>query len=164
MGNPKSPMITLRRANVHDVDRIHKLVNHYAANGILLAKSPFKIYKNLQGFFVAEENKKLVACASLVVLWKDLAEICSLAVDEHYTKKGIGRKLVLECVNEAKRLKIPQIIALTYQDRFFKKMGFHLIDKDLFPRKLMWECLECPKLEHCDERAYLKDLNRKRAP
>jgi hypothetical protein len=26
----------------------------------------------------------------------------------------------------------------------------------------MWECLECPRLEHCDERAYLKDLNRKR--
>ena len=52
---------------------------------------------------------------------------------------------------------------LTYQDRFFEKLGFQLVDKDLFPRKLMWECLECPKLEHCDERAYLKDLNRKRA-
>jgi len=154
-------MITFRRANVHDVDNIHRLVNHYAKKGMLLAKSPFKIYRNLQSFFVAEDSNKLIACSSLVVLWKDLAEICSLAVDERYTKKGIGRKLVLNCINEAKKLRIPQIIVLTYQDRFFEKMGFHLVDKDSFPRKLMWECLECPKLEDCDERAYLKDLNRK---
>ena len=156
-------MITLRRANVDDVGSIHKLVNHYAGKGMLLAKSPFKIYRNLQSFFVAEENKRVVACAAIVVLWNDLAEICSLAVDEHYTRKGIGRKLALKCIDEAKKLRIPQIIVLTYQDRFFEKLGFQLVDKDLFPRKLMWECLECPKLEHCDERAYLKDLNRKRA-
>ena len=160
---PELPMITLRKATVHDVDAIHKLVNHYAKKGMLLAKSPFKIYRNLQSFFVAEDNSKIIACSSLVVLWKDLAEICSLAVDERYTKKGIGRKLVLKCIDEAKKLRIPQIIVLTYQDRFFEKMGFHLVDKNSFPRKLMWECLECPKLEHCDERAYLKDLNRKRA-
>ena len=153
-------MITLRRANVHDVDSIHNLVDYYAKKGMLLAKSPFKIYRNLQSFFVAEENRKVIACTSLIVLWKDLAEICSLAVDERYTKKGIGRKLALKCIDEAKKLRIPQIIVLTYQDRFFQKMGFRLVDKDLFPRKLMWECLECPKLEHCDERAYLKDLNR----
>ena len=55
---PESPMITLRRANVHDVDSIHKLVDHYAKKGMLLAKSPFKIYRNLQSFFVAEENRK----------------------------------------------------------------------------------------------------------
>jgi len=153
-------MITLRRANVRDVDRIHKLVDHYANKGMLLAKSPFKIYRNLQSFFVVEDNKKVIACTSLIVLWKDLAEICSLAVDERYTKKGIGRKLALKCIDEAKKLRIPQIIVLTYQDRFFEKLGFQLVDKDLFPRKLMWECLECPKLEHCDERAYLKNLNR----
>ena len=155
-------MISLRRANVEDVDNIHKLVNHYAKKGMLLAKSPFKIYKNLQSFFVAEKSGRMVACASLIVLWNDLAEICSLAVDERYTKKGIGRKLVFKCINEAKKLKIPQIIVLTYQDKFFKKLGFHLVDKDSFPRKLMWECLECPKLEHCDERAYLRNLNRRK--
>jgi amino-acid N-acetyltransferase len=128
-----------------------------------LRKAPSKYTKTYRVFFVAEENRKIIACTSLVVLWKDLAEICSLAVDERYTKKGIGRKLVLKCIDEAKKLRIPQIIVLTYQDRFFEKMGFQLIDKELFPRKLMWECLECPKLEHCDERAYLKDLNRRKA-
>ena len=155
-------MITLRKANVHDVDSIHKLVDHYAARGMLLAKSPFKIYRNLQSFFVAEENGKVIGCTSLIVWGKDLAEICSLAVDRRCTKKGTGRKLVLKCIDEAKKLRIPQIIVLTYQDRFFEKLGFHLVDKDLFPRKLVWDCLECPKLEHCDERAYLKDLNKKR--
>src|SRR4030043_1867829 len=98
---PGPSMITLRRANVHDVESVHKLVDHYAKKGMLLAKSPFKIYRNLQGFFVAEDNRKVIACTSLIVLWKDLAEICSLAVDERFTKKGIGRKLVLKCIDEA---------------------------------------------------------------
>ena len=100
----------------------------------------------------------MIGCASLIILWRDLVEICSLAVEEGLTRKGIGRELVLRCIEEARKLKVPKIIVLTYQDEFFKKLGFHLVDKDSFPRKLMWECLECPRLERCDERAYLMDL------
>lgn len=151
-------MVTIRKARVDDVDAIVKLISHYASQELLLRKSPFKVFKSLQSFFVAEEDHQVVGCASLVVLWKDLAEICSLAVDEPYTKRGVGRGLVFQCIKQAKELEVPQIIVLTYQDHFFESMGFHLVDKDLFPRKLMWECLECPRLDQCDERAYLKDL------
>ena len=44
-------------------------------------------------------------------------------------------------------------------DKFFEKMGFTFSDKNAFPRKLWRECLECPKLEHCDELAYVLDLH-----
>ncbi len=148
-------MVTIRKASVDDVDAIVKLISVYANKELLLRKSPFKVFKSLQSFFVAEEDHQVVGCASLVVLWKDLAEICSLAVAESHVKKGIGRDLVLECLHQARELKIPQVIVLTYQDHFFESLGFHPVDKDLFPRKLMWECLECPRLEQCDERAYL---------
>ena len=151
-------MAKIRKAKVDDVDTILKLISFYADKELLLSKSAFKVYKSLQSFLVAEENRQLLGCASLVILWKDLAEICSLAVDERYAKRGIGRQLVMKCVEEAKELNVSHIIVLTYQDAFFKKLGFRLVDKDSFPRKLMWECLECPRLEKCDERAYLKDL------
>ena len=151
-------MVNIRKATVDDVEAIVKLINYYAGKELLLRKSSFKVFKSLQNFFVAEEDHRVVGCAALVVLWKDLAEICSLAVDESYMKKGVGRELVFRCINQAKELKVPQIISLTYQDHFFESLGFYLVDKDLFPRKLMWECLECPRLEQCDERAYLKDL------
>ena len=153
--------LIIRKASVNDVDAIIELVNHYAKKGLLLPKSAFKVYSKLQTYFIAETDERVVGCASLVVLWKDLAEICSLAVDENYARKGIGKKLVAHCADVAKQLKVPQLIALTYQDDFFKKLGFHLVDKDSFPRKLMWECLECPKLEQCDERAYLINLEQK---
>lgn len=151
-------MADIRKATVEDVESIHRLIDDYAGKELLLRKSLFKVFKSLQNFFVAEEDGKIVGCASMTVLWKDLAEVCSLAVDESFTNKGIGRDLVLKCIQEARTLKVPKIIVLTYQDRFFEKMGFHPVDKDCFPRKLMWECLECPRLEICDERAYLLDL------
>jgi amino-acid N-acetyltransferase len=151
-------MLRVRKATVNDVDRILGLVNGYADQGLMLPKTPFKVYKNLQNYMIAEENGRIVGCAALVVLWRDLAEICSLAVDETCTGRGIGRELVSTCIKKAKGLKVPQLIVLTYQDRFFQKMGFHWVDRDSFPRKLMWECLECPKLEACDEQAYLIDL------
>lgn len=151
-------MLSVRKATVDDVDRILQLVNYYANKGMMLPKTAFKVYKNLQNYFVVEDGKKVLACAALIVLWNDLAEICSLAVDEQHMGRGIGKKLVHKCIEEAKKLNVPQLIVLTYQDGFFKKMGFRFVDKDSFPRKLMWECLECPKLEQCDEQAYLIDL------
>jgi amino-acid N-acetyltransferase len=153
-------MVTIRKAKIKDVDKIFKLISHYSKKGLLLPKSLFKIYKNVQTFFVLEEDKKVVACVSLIVLWKDLAEICSLVVDDPHKRKGFGKKLVYRCIEEANKLGIPQVIALTYQDKFFRKMGFKLVDKDIFPRKLMWECLECPRLEQCDERAYLRGVKK----
>jgi amino-acid N-acetyltransferase len=82
-----------------------------------------------------------------------------LAVAADYLKQGIGRELVKACIDEAKKYRLPKIITLTYQDKFFEKMGFTFSDKNAFPRKLWRECLECPKLEHCDELAYVLDLH-----
>jgi amino-acid N-acetyltransferase len=151
--------LIIRDATVEDVDAIGNLVNGYANEGMMLPKSMFKIYSKLQSYHVAEEDNRVVACVSLVLLWKDLAEICSLAVDKNYVKRGIGKLLVTRCIEKAKSLKVQQLIVLTYQDGFFERIGFHFVDKDTFPRKLMWECLECPKLDDCDERAYLIELS-----
>lgn len=151
--------INIRVATVEDADVILTLVNKNASQGLMLTKTPYKIYTTIQNFFVAEEEGQIVGCAALSTLWKDLAEVCSLAVADGHMGKGIGRKLVNACVDKARALKLPKVMALTYQDKFFEKMGFTQVDKDLFPRKIWRECLECPKLEECDEFAYMLQLN-----
>lgn len=150
--------IIIRRATVLDADRIHQLIKTHSDKGLMLAKTPYKIFSNIQKFFVAEQNGIIIGCAALSVLWSDCAEITSLAVDESYLRQGIGKMLVEECISDAKRLMIGKIFALTYQDTFFEKLGFLKSNKDLFPRKLWRECLECPKLEVCDEKAYMLDI------
>jgi amino-acid N-acetyltransferase len=149
----------IREATVNDVDTMVILINQFAKKGMMLPKTPYKIYSTIQNFYVAEVNNEIVGCVALSIIWKDLAEICSLAVSTESRGKGIGKQLVLHSIQKAKELKIPKVIALTYQDKFFEKLGFQLVDKDQFPRKLWRECLECPKLENCDEMAYVLNLS-----
>ena len=147
---------SIRNATVMDDTRILELINSHAAKGLMLSKTPYKIYCNIQSFFVAEDsNGKIIGCAALSVMWKDVAEVTSLAVDNDYFGKGVGKALVEKCIERARALKIEKLIALTYQDKFFERLGFKLFDKDAFPRKLWRECLEFPKLEMCDEKGYM---------
>ncbi len=145
----------IRRANASDVDSIYNLTSSMAAQGLMLPRSKYKIITSLSTFFVVIENEsgKIVATGSLAPLWTDLCEVCALAVHPVWQGKGLGKKLVNHLIAEAQRLKMPQVITLTYQVEFFSKLGFEIRDKNDFPRKLWRECLECPKLENCDETA-----------
>ena len=150
---------TIRRAKVGDVDQIFNLTSEMAGRELMLARSKYKIITMLTSFFVAEDEEGLVAgSASCSLLWTDMAEICALAVRQDRQGEGIGRALVEAIIEEAGRLGIPRLITLTYQVDFFRKLGFTKENKDSFPRKLWRECLECPKLEACDETAMYLDL------
>lgn len=144
--------VAIRFANVKDVDGIFELIGQMADDGFMLKRSKYKIVTMLANFLVAEtEDGVLVGCGALVPLWTDSAEIMSLAVDPNAQGRGVGRRIVEALLDRAKELGFPEVITLTYQTDFFAKMGFRKADKDRYPRKLWRECLECPKLEHCDE-------------
>lgn len=149
-----------RRAHVGDVQDIFRLTNGMAEKGLMLPRSKYKIITMLSSFYVAvdAESEAVVAAGSLSPLWTDLAEICALAVDEGAQGRGLGRFLVECLIAEGRRMEFPRIITLTYQVEFFSKLGFHIEDKDAFPRKVWRECLECPKLECCDETAMYLNL------
>lgn len=146
--------ITYRSAAVPDVDRIFKLVSSMAQSGFMLRRSKYKIVTMLASFVVAESgNGELAACGALLPLWTDSAEIVSLAVDQRFQGMGVGKGLVHELLDRARRLGFQEVITLTYAVEFFSKLGFTVQPKDRFPRKLWRECLECPQLEECDETA-----------
>ena len=151
--------ITIRKAIIGDVGRIQSLVNHYASKETMLGLSLSEIYDQIRDFTVAEGPRRaLIGVCALHVIWDDLAEIRSLAVDPKIRRRGVGRALVEHCIEEARGLQIPKVFALTYQAEFFRRIGFERVDKSELPHKVWRDCLKCSKFPHCDETAVLKIL------
>ena len=150
--------MNIRSAKIPDVKAIYSLINFYAERDKMLFRSMADIYENLQAFIVAELNDNVVGCCALQIVWSDLAEIKSLAVDEANTEKGVGKMLVVAATGRACQLGLPRVFALTLNPDFFEKMGFKVIEKDALPMKVWSDCAGCPKQQNCDEIAVVKNL------
>ena len=149
----------IRKANVLDVPAIADLINTHALKGIMLQRPISRIYDNIRDYLVIEDENGVVACGALHVTWADLAEIRSLAVREDSLRQGYGRLLVDQFMKEAEILMVKRVFALTYQDEFFRKMGFAEIDKAKLPHKIWSECINCIHFPNCNEIAMLKELS-----
>jgi amino-acid N-acetyltransferase len=149
----------IRPANINDVPRIQEIINSHAELEKMLFKSLAQLYEDLRDFAVYELDDKIVGCVGLAIIWGDLAEVRSLAVDDNYRGKGIGSQLVQWCIAEARRLCIRRIMALTYEQRFFEKLGFEAVPKESLPLKVWSDCVRCPKNQACDEIAVVRTLH-----
>jgi len=148
----------IRKAKVTDVEEIQKLVNYYAERKEMLPRSLNELYENIQDFFVYEKNGRIIACASLQVVWEDLAEIKSLAVGHEYQKQGIGTKLIKKCLKQAKSLGVKKVFLLTFKPQYFKKFGFKELPREKLPHKIWSECIRCHLFPDCKEIALILKL------
>ena len=148
--------MNIRNAKIADVKAIYSLVNFYAERDKMLFRSMADVYENLQTFTVAELDGKIVGCCALQIVWSDLAEIKSLAVNEANSGRGVGKMLVSAALEQAERLAMPRVFALTLEPDFFEKMGFEVIEKETLPMKVWSDCARCPKQQNCDEIAVIK--------
>lgn len=151
----------LRKARIDDVKSIQALVNAYAEQGQMLPRSLNELYENLRDFLVYEDAASMAGVCALHVSWDGVAEIRSLAVRKDSTGKGIGTRLVQECLREAVELGASRVFVLTYQEGFFKKLGFAPVDKKELPHKIWTDCLNCVKFPNCDESSLIITLPRK---
>lgn len=124
----------------------------------MLFRSHAELYETVRDFFVAEENNAILGICALEIVWADLAEVRSLAVAQGQQGKGIGRKLVEAVADEARRLGIQRIFALTYEEKFFEKLQFRVVDKSALPLKVWSVCIKCPKRDGCDEIAMVRTI------
>jgi amino-acid N-acetyltransferase len=152
--------VTLRKAMMSDVVGIQKMLGGFAKDGRLLARSLSELYTHLRDMFVVEteEERQVIGCCSIHIIWENLAEIRSLAVAHSHQGTGVGRLLVEACMAEARQLGVGRLFTLTYETEFFKRMGFQVVDKNIFPHKIWADCLHCPKFPECDEVALVMDL------
>ncbi|MHC4476127.1 MAG: N-acetyltransferase [Planctomycetota bacterium] len=148
----------VRTAKISDARAIYSLINQHAERDRMLFRAMADIYKNLQAFTVAESDGAAAGCCSLEVIWADLAEIKSLAVDESKKGSGVGKLLVNAAVEQARSLGVERVFALTLEPEFFERLGFKTIEKDALPMKVWSDCAKCPKQDHCDETAVIKQV------
>jgi len=148
----------IRKARIEDIKQIQKLINSFAKQNLMLDRSLNELYDNLRDFWVYVENNKIVGCAGLHICWDDLVEIKSVAVVKNKQGKGIGKKLILTCLDEAKQLGAKRIFVLTYKPDYFKKLGFKRVKTSDLPHKIWAECINCCKFPNCQEIALLKTL------
>ena len=150
--------VIVRPAVVADVEAMVELINTFAARGEMLPKSLNQVYQNVRDFVVAELGGRLVGCGALHVLWGNLGEIRSLAVEEPSRRRGIGSRIVRALLTDARQLGLPQVFALTYKPRFFQALGFRVVDRESLPRKIWVDCIDCVRFPQCDEVAVILDL------
>lgn len=141
----------VRDAVIGDVKAIHALISCYAEYDRMLFCSLSDLYEQVHSFKVAEEDGQVVGCCALKVLWEDIAEIRSLAVDQHHFGKKVGSAMVKACVEQARVLGLKRVVTLTLEPAFFEKIGFERVDRQKLPMKVWSDCAMCPKQDHCDE-------------
>ncbi|ORW68161.1 N-acetylglutamate synthase [Mycobacterium saskatchewanense] len=117
----------VRRARTSDVPAIKHLVDTYAGR-ILLEKNLVTLYEAVQEFWVAECDGKVVGCGALHVLWSDLGEVRTVAVDPAMTGRGIGHAIVNRLLEVARELQLKRLFVLTFETEFFGKHGFTEIE------------------------------------
>ncbi|MGH7178034.1 MAG: N-acetyltransferase [Tepidisphaeraceae bacterium] len=150
--------VKIRPATPRDVPRVQEIINSHAELGRMLFKSYGQLYEDLRDYAVAELDGKIVGCVALTIMWADLAELRALAVDDSARGRGIGTRLAEWAVDEARRLQIRRVMALTYEQQFFEKLGFVVVPKESLPLKAWGECAACPKRDGCDEIAMIREL------
>lgn len=147
-----------RKAKMTDVEKIHALINKYAQEGLMLARSRSSLYECLREYTVVEEETQIIGVGGLHIHWSDLAEVRSIAIIPSFVRQGIGQKLEAVLEEEANDLGIGKIFSLTYRPDFFSRCGFREVAHKDLPQKVWKECINCPKFPDCDEHAMVKFL------
>ena len=151
--------MNVRNARIPDAKAICSLINYYAEHDKMLFRSLAEVYENLQTFLVAEKDHEVIGCCALEVIWSDLAEVKSLAVGPDKRGGGVGTALVSAAIQQAHRLGVPRVFALTLEPKFFSRAGFQVVKKEELPMKVWSDCARCPKQQECDEIAVIMDRN-----
>ena len=120
--------VEVRRARTADVKAIRQLVDTYTEDRRLLSKATVTLYESVQEFWVAVAGDEVVGCGALHVMWEDLAEIRTVAVDPEFRGQKIGHRIVSELLEVARSLGVARVFCLTFETRFFGSFGFTEID------------------------------------
>ncbi|MGO9566005.1 MAG: N-acetyltransferase [Desulfomonilaceae bacterium] len=148
----------IRRATLRDVKSIHRLIAEQAQSGHILARAMSELYSQVKDFIVSEDvgSGEIVGCGALQIVWEDLAEIRSLAVQTEYQGQGVGTALIEALLEESGQMGVSKVFVLTYRPDLFQRLGFALMDKSLLPHKIWADCIRCTKFPECDEIALVR--------
>jgi amino-acid N-acetyltransferase len=164
-----------RTARMGDAAAVHRVIAHYAGEGLLLPRTEAEIREHISRFLVLVEKRngeeKILGCVALEPYGADLAEVRSLAVAPEARGQGrnVGDRLMKAAMDTARRRKIARLFAVTHRPDFFSRYGFVPGPRQAVREKVERDCVGCPKEPKCTlvatvavicpERAVLPVLN-----
>ncbi len=141
--------VMIRRARTADARTIRRLIDLYSGDRRLLSKATVAIFESIQDFWVAvqpgpdggRDGERVVGCGALHVMWEDLAEVRTVAVDPLLRGRRIGHQIMAALLSTARELGVARVFCLTFETRFFGSFGFVEIDGAPVPPKVYDELL-----------------------
>jgi amino-acid N-acetyltransferase len=134
-----------------DLAALEVLIAAYTGDGTLLPRSPANVLQHLRDFRVVHVGGEVVGCGALQIVGASLGEIRSVAVHPRYQGSGLGSRIVLQLVTDARRLGMQRVFCLTRRAGFFGQLGFEVVPRERFPLKIWSDCRFCPRQVNCDE-------------
>ncbi|MFN8125225.1 MAG: amino-acid N-acetyltransferase [Candidatus Nanopelagicales bacterium] len=134
--------VTLRPARTSDIADIRRLVDLYAPDRRLLSKATVTLYEDVQEFVIAEADGRPIGCGALHVMWEDLAEIRTLAVDPDHLGQGVGGRVLELLIDRGRALGVSRIFCLTFETGFFGRYGFDILSGEAVPPDVFAELLQ----------------------
>lgn len=146
--------VNIRKAVKSDIKVIHKLLQPFASDGVILERTVEDITGELDKFLVAENKSGIAGVISYYDYGRDLKEVRSLAVKKDFFRKKIGSFLLKTLVDSLhEHYPGAKIFTLSYSPKFFQKNGFVKVDKETFPEKIWKDCRCCKDYDKCGETA-----------
>ena len=143
-----------RKAHVGDVEAIAALVNGFAADDIMLPRTPAQVLAAVDSYVVVRDVRgRVLACAALREYSPSLAELVSVAVAREAHGRGLGSVVVAAVERLAVKRGFDSVFAHTLSPGFFEANGYVAVDRALFPEKQARPTTSCMWKALVEERA-----------
>jgi len=155
-----SRTVALRAATADDAGGIHALIVSHQAEGRLLPRTRDEIAIHAHRFVVAVEDDRVVGCAELAPLSRDVSEVRSLVVSREARSLGLGTGIIDELVDRATIAGFEKLCAFTHAPSYFVQRGFSIVPHVWLPEKIVTDCHACAHFRRCGQYAVRRELRR----
>ena len=150
--------ITLRAATTTDAGAIHALILDHRVEGHLLPRRLEEIGVHAHRFVVAIRDDRVVACAELAPLSREVSEVRSLVVSGDVRRLGVGGEIIAELVERATAAGFEKLCAFTHAPTYFVHLGFSIVPHVWVPEKIVTDCHSCVHFRRCGQYAVIREL------
>ena len=149
----------IRPAKFVEAEAIAQLNNHFADQHLMLRRTPQMIAHAIDDYVAAvDRHGRILACGALKEYSPSVAEVAAIAVSDHAQGLGLGRQIVAQVEDLARKRGIPEVFALTLEPRFFEALGYARVDRARYPEKIRRDCIGCARRFACNETCFAKSL------
>lgn len=103
----------IRPASINDVSAIVSLIAPLEQDGTLVPRSREQLERDIEYFWVAEHDGRLIACAALLPMMKGVAELACMAVAPDERRRGLGERLLAMLEMHAQKMGLRKLFLLT---------------------------------------------------